>query len=213
MELSKLLITSVNKNKKNGRYSISLDGRYAFSISEDNYISLDLYEKKEIPDEELNFIKDTILYREAKSVAVRYVNLKIRCEMEMRIKLEIEGFVDSIIERVTDDLKSMGYINDTIYAQKYVYDRNKLKPKAKRLLKYELKSKGIAEKIIDDVLNNFEMDELSVAESLVKRKFGKYDLDDEKIRRKVYSFLSYRGFKPDIIESTLIKAGSDEKIR
>jgi regulatory protein len=67
-------------------------------------------------------------------MAVRFLAMKLRSEKEVSFKLENEGFDEDTIEKVLEELKSMGYINDKIYAQKYVYDRSKLKPKAKKML-------------------------------------------------------------------------------
>ena len=52
-----------------------------------------------------------------------------------------------------------------IYAQKFVYERIKLKPKSKKALSFELKSKGISEDIIETVLNDIDYDEDVVIET------------------------------------------------
>jgi len=44
-----------------------------------------------------------------------------------------------------------------IYAQKYVYDRIKLKPKAKKMLKRELNQKGVSDEIADQVLSELDL--------------------------------------------------------
>ncbi len=198
-----MTITSIEKSKKNDRLQVYVDGSYSFSISEEDYISLNLYEKREITAEEIAHIRSSINLREAKSKAVKFLALKIRTEKEVIKKLEQEGFDLSIAEAACEELKSIGYINDEMYAQKYIYDRSKLKPKSKRFLKLELQQKGIEEDIIDKILDGWEIDDESVAEHLVKRKFGKYDLKDEKVRRKAYSFLMHRGFSSEVIGKTL----------
>jgi len=201
-------ITSIERSKKNrDKLLVYIDGKYSFSISEEDYISLNLYEKKEVTGEELDFIKNTMVFKSAKSTAVKYMSLKLRSEKEVCSKLEAEGFDRGTIASVIEELKSMGYINDKIYVQKYLYDRSKLKPKAKRLLKLELVAKGIEDEIIDEVLAEWEIDDYNVAESLVRKKFGKYDLRDEKIIKKVYSFLMHRGFKNEIIREIISKYG------
>jgi regulatory protein len=129
--------------------------------------------------------------------------MKVRSEKEVSDKLCSEGFDNDIIDRTLEELKSIGYINDKIFTQKFIFDRSKLKPKAKKAIKQELLSKGISEEVADEALDDWEMDEEAVAESLVKRKFGKYDLDDEKVIRRVYAFLRHRGFSFRLIESVI----------
>jgi len=193
-------ITSIERRRnKKDRISVFIDGAYSFTMPEEDYISMNLYELKEITREQLDHIKNTVCFRAAKSEAVRFVSLKVRSEREIRNKLYEDGYDPDTVDKVIDELKSMGYVDDRIYARKYIYDRQKLKPKAKKMLRLELAGKGIPEEIASEVLGNWEIDELSVARELVRKKFGKYDLKDEKIIKKVYSFLRHRGFSYELI--------------
>ena len=199
-----MTITSVEKNKRNREMiSIYIDGDYSFSIPEEDYLRLGMYEKTDITQEEIDNIKININKRNAKSKAIRYLSLKLLTEMELFVKLQTKGYDEDIINDVIVDLKSMGYINDRIYAQKFVYERLKLKPKSKRMLKIELERKGISEHIADEVLNNIEYDEDIVIERIIRKKFGKYDFDDPIVIRKVYSFLAHRGFSLESIKSII----------
>lgn len=205
-----LKITSVEKNKKNkDRLSIYIDDRFSFTISEEDYLTLNLYEKTEISEETIEYIKDTLNFREARSKAVRYLSLKLRTEKEVREKLLNQGYDPDCTTKVIDDLKAIGYINNKLYAQKYLFDRSKLRPASKRMMKLELLSRGIEEETADEVLADWKVEDSSVAESLLKRKFGKYDMSDKKILRKAYMFLVHRGFSRDTIKEALKAFGSD----
>jgi len=199
-----LEITSVERNRKHrDKLSVYIDGKFAFNISEADYLSLNLYERSEIDEKTIDYIRNTINFQEAKSRAIRYLTLRIRTEKEVRDKLKSEGYDRECISRVIDELKAMGYINNQLYAQKYVYDRSKLKPMSKRMLKLELLAKGIPEETADEVLADWKAEDADVARSLVKRKFGKYDMKDEKIIRKAFMFLAHRGFNRDTIKEVL----------
>ncbi len=196
-------ITSVDKSKKNNRLSLYIDGRFAFTISEDDYISMNLYDNPVLTEDTIDYIKNTLNFCEAKSLAVRYLSMKLRTEKEVRVKLNDEGYDSVCTEQVIDELKAIGYINNKLYAQKYVFDRSKLKPLSKKRMKQELQAKGIPGDIADEVLNDWRIEDNFVAESLLKRKFGKYDLTDEKILKKAYMFLLHRGFSHDTIKEAL----------
>ena len=197
-------ITSVEKGKKNkGRLSIYIDGKFSFTISEDDYISMNLYDNPVLTEETVDYIKNTLNFREAKSLAVRYLSMKLRTEKEVRVKLSDEAYDSECTDKVIDELKAIGYINNKLYAQKYVFDRSKLKPLSKKLMKQQLQAKGIPEEIADEVLDDWKVEDHVVAESLLKRKFGKYDLTDEKILKKAYMFLFHRGFSHDTIKEAL----------
>ncbi len=200
-----MVITSFEKSNKNkDMISIFIDKQYAFSMPEEEYIRLGLYEKSEITEEDLSYIKREVLQKCAKSKAITYVSFKLLSEKELFNKLQSKGFDEDTIKIVVDDLKAMGYINDKIYAQKFVFERSKLKPKSKKMLKMELNNRGISDDIIDEVLDNFEYDEVTIAERLIRKKFGKYDLNDPKIENKVISFLMHRGFQYEIIKNGLL---------
>ncbi|KNY26265.1 regulatory protein RecX [Pseudobacteroides cellulosolvens] len=196
-----MIITDVKKNKDN--VVLNIDGKYSLVISEEEYLRSNLYEKTEITKEEFDYINHQINYRNAKSVAIRFVSLKLRSEKEILNRLNDEGFDEDTVLKAIEEMKAMGYINDLLYASKFIHDRCKLKPKSLKMLKFELKNKGISDSIICEVLDKMDIDESAVAEGLVRKKFGKYDLNDDKIVKKVYYFLRHRGYSSSVIESVL----------
>lgn len=145
-------------------------------------------------------VKPDLNVETAKTSAVRYLSLKLCCENQVRMKLAKDGYSKTIINGVVEHLKSMGYINDKLYAQKFIYDRMKLKPKSKKMLKYELQKKGVSEDIIADALDEWKIDDTIIIRGLIKKKFGKYDLNDKNVLKKVFSFLQHRGFSIENIQ-------------
>lgn len=199
-------ITSVEKDPRNeNRLLIYVDGKYSFPINMDDYLRYSLYENDEISDSEIERIKDEVVYRSAKAAAIKFMSLHVRSGGEVRKKLKNDGYGDNISESVIDELTAMGYINDRIYAGKFIFDRYKLKPVSKRFLKIELLQKDVDAFIIDEALEEIQTDDISIGVGLVRKKYGKYDLKDEKVIKRIYSFLQHRGFNyediGDIIES------------
>jgi len=201
-----MLITSIEKdNKTKGQYFVYIDNSFAFSVPEEYYLKLNLYEKKEIDEQEIKKIRDTVVYEEAKARAIKFLSLRLKTEKELRDMLKQHRYDRETVDKVVDELRSYGYINDRLYIHKYIYDRCRLKPKSKKLLKYELLKKGLPAEIIDEVLSDFNVDEYSIAENLVRKKFGKYDLNDKEIIKKAYNFLKHRGFENTVIEEVFKK--------
>lgn len=199
------IISTEKKVKNKDKIEIFIEEGTSFTVTEEDYISLNLYEDREISEDELNYIKTTVNFRAAKNEAVKYLAYKFRSRKEVLEKLLEEGYESSLIEEVLNELASIGYINDKIYAQKFIFDRSKLKPKSSKLLKIELGMKGIEPWIIEEVLSEYEMDDEVIAEKLTRKKFGKYNFKDEKIIKKVHAFLMHRGFDYDIIKNILQK--------
>ena len=130
-----MIITSVERNRKNkDMLSVYVDNQYAFSIPEADYLRLNLYEKRDITEEDIINIKENVYFNAAKSAAVKFLSLRLRSESEVRKKLERDAYDSETIDKVVNHLKSLGYLNDRLYVQKYLFDRNKLKPKSKKML-------------------------------------------------------------------------------
>ncbi|NLX78188.1 MAG: regulatory protein RecX [Clostridiaceae bacterium] len=199
-----MTITSAVKQKNNpDMIQIYIDNVYAFSIPEEEYLRLNLYEKQEITDEEVKRIREEVNVNLAKQRALRILAARDRTEYEVKTRLIQSGFDEAAAEGAVMQLKAIGYINDMLFARKYISDRLKLKPKSKRALAYELEKKGIGKDIIAEVLDDFELDETVIAYRLARRKYGKYDVTDPKIQRRIASFLAHKGFSYDIIKGTL----------
>ena len=76
-------------------------------------------------------------------------------------------------------------------------------------MRKELIYRGIPEETADEVLQDWKVEDSAVAESLLKRKFGKYDLSNKKVLKKAMMFLMHRGFSGDTIREALRDFNSD----
>ena len=135
-------------------------------------------------------------YQKLLTYALRLVARKRYTEKEISTKLNVrkngkKKDKESVIKR----LKELNYLNDYEYARDYIDTRIKVNPKGIRMLKLELRLKGVNTEIIEEIIEKSKIDELKVAESLIKRKQGILKkLPSEKKRKKVITLLSSRGF-------------------
>jgi len=198
-----MTITAVEKNREKGMVRVFIDDNYCFSIPEQDYISNKLYKDMTMSEEQLAFIRDKILVSAARERAVRYLTFKDRSEYEILNKLIDAGFDKNIAQNAVNELKVIGYLDDTRFAMKYLSERIRTKALSKKTLGYELKNKGIDNEIIEKALSEFEIDDYEVALREGKRKFGKYDLNDKKIEQKLCRFLLHRGFSYEIVDKVI----------
>ena len=155
-----------NVNDINNVYDIYIDNSYSFSVNEEDYFKLSLYEQREMSQEELDMIKKAANFTMAKTRALVYLSFKIRTAKEIENKLLKEGYNFDTTTKVIKDLISDGYINDMLYVRKFIYDRNKLNPKSKKMLVYELKNKGIDDDLIAEGLTELKVDNILVAKDI-----------------------------------------------
>ncbi len=202
-----MIITSIERNESNNKYDIFIDGEYFFSVSDEIFYSLGLYEKKEMTAKELDYIRKTALFKEAKYTAIKYISTRNRTARDITSKLRSCGYDNEIILEVIDYLTTNSYVNDQQFARKYIIDRLKFNPKSKNMLGFELERKGIQRNIIEDTLNQYDFHELELAINLVNKKYGKstknFNNIDDKTKRRIVSFLLNKGFNYDIVFEAL----------
>jgi regulatory protein len=175
-------------------YEVYLNESFVVSISEEDYIQCNIYEKDSLPVVEILELIKNFHIRKAKSKAIKYLAFKARTEGEVRQLLLKEEVDEEIIILVLAYLAKVGYLNDMDYARKFILDRMNLNPKSKRFIALELKNKGITTEVIEMAFDETAFNETAIIQELLEKKFGKYDMNDMKIQKKIYSFLEYRGF-------------------
>lgn len=206
-----MIITDIQQQKKDkSRYSVFIDGEFAFGLIMEDIMYFKLKQGEEIPEEKYKYIMDTTVYIKAQDTAIRFLGYKMRTRKEIEKKLMASEYPEDIIERVIAFLEKYDYVNDRIYCKKYIKETLKLRPKGIFLIKQELKAKGVAESIIDEVLGETEIDEQSQAEALLMKKYEDFANMDYKELNKVYGFLQRKGYSFGIIKeavSNLAKKG------
>lgn len=201
-------ITSVEKTRNKNMVRIYIDDSYSFTIPEEDYIKNNLYEETEISQEKLELIRNNVLVHAARERAVRFLTFRDRSEHEIHNKLIEVGFDEYVASKATNELKTIGYLDDTRFAMKYLSERIRTKALSKKSLGFELRNKGIAQEIIEKALSEFEIDDYEIALREAKKKFAKYDLKDKKVEQRLYRFLLHRGFSYEIVGKVMRELNS-----
>ncbi|MCX6734281.1 MAG: regulatory protein RecX [Candidatus Peregrinibacteria bacterium] len=104
------------------------------------------------------------------------------------------------IEKVLERLKELKYLNDSGYAEDYIADKIRFRPRGKFLLARELKLKGLDSDLIKNALEKQNIDESGIAAQALERKMRQWqNLPLQKQRERAYRFLASKGFEPDAI--------------
>jgi len=133
-----------------------------------------------------------------------YCRYQERCTKEVRKKLYTLKTSTDSIEKIISFLTNNDFLNDERFAQFFIQGKLRIKKWGKIKLKYELKSRGINNQIIDTFLKNISDDEYaSYFEefSSNKIKFLKGTLDQKK--RSFINYFTYRGWENDLIYQKL----------
>jgi len=196
-----MVITAITQQKKDEtRYNVFIDGEYAFALPMQDILYFKLKAGKEVPEETVEYIRESLIYIKAQDLALHFIGYKMRTVKEIRMKLSEKEFSEDVIERVIVFLEKYGYADDREYCRKYIKEKLRMKPKSGYALKIELKQRGVSSRIIDEVMLETEMDEEGDAFRWLERKSrGNWPPADEKQKKKLYDFLLRKGYSYDII--------------
>ena len=125
-----------------------------------------------------------------------------RSEFEIRERLKLKGYGESVIESIVEDLRRAGEIDDAKFAKLWVDSRMHANPVGDVVFRYELKEKGVSNAIIEATLAKKaeDYDEYEVAFSMAGERFEQLKkLDRKKALKRLYDFLLRRGFKYETV--------------
>jgi regulatory protein len=213
---SKITAIKAGKNPRVQRSNIFLDGKFAFSLDNEVIVKEKLKAGLEISTAEIDLLTNSDRFQRCLNAAFRFLSYRPRSEAETRERLEKHGYENEEIERVVAQLKRLGLLNDTAFAEFWKDNRNSFKPRGQRMLKMELKRKGVESEVINDVVEN--VDEAANAYRAATIKARTLPVADYQVfRKRLGSYLQRRGFSYGVINNTVKKAwqertgGSEEK--
>ena len=202
------IITNIeNTKKKDNRKNIFVDEEYICTLSDFCVFKNKLVVGLEITEQELQDyqIESDVDLFFPKIVQMQTKSMKTAKQVQEYLK--DKGCLFSTIQILMDKLNNYKYVNDEIYAKRYL-ERYK-KTKGKQKIKFELRQKGIDDCIIDMVLSEVdnqcdEVWELSV--KYMKNKTINYENTNKLMR-----YLSGKGFEMEDIRGVLQRLKQGEK--
>ncbi|MCD7856119.1 MAG: RecX family transcriptional regulator [Clostridiales bacterium] len=190
-----MIITDIQKQKhKEGRYSVFIDGEFAFGIDGVDLLWYKLETGKVVSPELLNEITVTNAYIKAKNSALKFLGYRMRSRKEIEDRLKRDEFSPSIIEKTLSFLEEYGYIDDEAFAKAYIEEKKKLNGYGIVRLKSELYKKGIDRSIIDSLTDLMTEGEEELIEKALYKKLKGEKITDRKQRQKLLGYLLRKGF-------------------
>ncbi len=194
-------ITDIKQQvKRQGRYSIFVDEKYSFSLSENELMKSGIKIGREYSQVELKELQHTAVLDKAYMRSLDLLSRRARSEWEMRDYLKRKEYDQDIIDKILSRLNDAGYIDDYKFASSWVENRHLLKNISKRKLWQELKQKHISDEIINGVLGADETDEQETLKVLIEKKRNQTRYQDD---NKLISYLAGQGFRYDDIKDVL----------
>jgi regulatory protein len=195
-------VTAIRAGKRGKRVNVFLDGKFAFSLEAEVAMKNNLKVEQELSEDEIKAITGADLFQRCLNAAFGYLDYRPRSEAELRERLKRRGFDSENVEAVIIRMKEKGLLDDLAFAQFWKDNRETFRPRSQWLTALELRRKGVAEAIIDQVVADVD-DEDSAYRAAQSRAHRLPHSDYEGFRHRLGGYLKRRGFGYSVINHTV----------
>jgi regulatory protein len=184
----------------------------------DVFIEADLRIGATLTEATLDALRVAAELSRVREAALSLLAHRPRAREELRRRLRRKDFSEPVIDSVIAWLEERSYLDDDAFAEAFVRDRLRLRPRGRFGLHQELCAKGVApevaERAIARVLDEENLDELGLARGAAEAWARKNPTAVEgfrdgnrearvRARRKLYGHLARRGFSGDAARAAL----------
>lgn len=195
------------------RYSVFLDDKYAFAVSENDLIASGIRQGQNLEQREVERFKEMAELSLALDNSYSFLGYRPRSSQELKRHLTGKGFSEATILGVCRRLSEQKLLDDKTFADLWVGNRQKLKPRSRRQLEQELRGKGLAAATVTDTVSKVsEEDELLAVQSIIKKKLTRYPDQSKLIQYLTRQGFEYQMVKRALEELQLSATSSDESI-
>lgn len=135
--------------------------------------------------------------------AEKYLSIRPRSEFEVvsylrsKIRRRYSSFVEEqneYIAPIVEKYKSSNGINDVEFVAWWIRERVDFKPRGEKLLRLELRNKGVAPDIVDDFFSSAIFDDDTQLAQLLRRKARSINMSSDSDIQKLTQYLLRKGF-------------------
>jgi regulatory protein len=202
------IVTALKQQTRNpGRVNVFIDSEFRMGLPK--VVAARLRVGQELSEDELQ----ELLYEEAFEVAYRralqFIGRRQHTTEEIRMKLRRKQVQDDVIEKVVERLEERTLLDDLNFAHAWVENRQVFRPRGRKVLRLELRKKGVSREHIEEVLKGFDDEE--AAYRAAEKAFPRYQSLPRKVaKQRFLAYLARRGFayglSRKVVEATLNNA-------
>ena len=206
---------------------VFIDGKHAVAVSLDVAANERLTVGQVCPPQRLEQLHQAQAQDDIYQKALAFLSYRPRSAREVEQRLRRKGFTPEQVSGVMERLRSQKYIDDHEFARFWVGNRMTFNPRGPRLLRSELRQKGVPSEIVEEVMKEQvetqeelvqQAEELKAEQSpgvdepvpgtdlanaltLARKRVRTYgNLEPQVARRRLSSFLARRGYGFDVID-------------
>jgi len=193
------------KKLSGGKYKIEFTDAESIVTYDSVILENNILLKKEIDSDTYIKMSSQNSYYEIYTKAVRRIVTKLRSEKEMREYLKKYTEEQSLIEKIIEQLKKEGLLNDERYIKAFIEDKVNLTTWGPYKIKRELEKLDMDEEKVKDGLNKYDS---NIFEDKLKKIISKKEQANKKnskyvLKQKLERELIDLGYSSDMIKENL----------
>ena len=195
-------ITEISPQVKDKRRcNVYIDGRFYCGLTLETAVKNRLKVGQHIAPERLAEMQLESEKETAFDKALTHLSATRKTEKQVRDFLSGKGYLPAVQAYVLEKLRSYNFLNDEEYAQAYV--ESAAKRKGGRLLRMELRAKGVSDERIDGALESLDEETECAAAKEILQKYMRGKGLDKETMQKAYRHLMGKGFSYDVAKTAL----------
>lgn len=199
-------ITSITTQAKDKtRCNVFVDGRFCCGLTLEAVMKNRLKVGQIITPTRLAEIQMDSEKNTALDKALTHLSATRKTQKQIRDFLQKKGYLPAVIEYVIEKLRGYGFLNDGEYAEAYV--EQAAKRKGGRLIRMELRGKGLADAEIDGALEGLDEQTEREAALALLQKYMRGKSADVQTLQKAYRHLMGKGFSYEVAKFALSTYG------
>lgn len=183
------------KKLKGNIYEIELDNFKKYKLYDDIILKYELLIEKKISDKKLEQIVEENNLLDAYYQSLKYINVKMRSEKEIREYLRRKSFNQTECDYAVKKLRETGYINETKYIKAYINDSLNLGLNGPKKIEDSLKNLGLEESLVQEYIDEIDNEVWIQRIEKILEKKAKTNKSSEKLfKSKITTFLLNSGY-------------------
>ena len=199
-------ILSQVKDKR--RCNIYIDGRFCCGLTLEATVKNRLKVGQIVTEEKLAEIQLESEKDTAFDKALTHLSATRKTEKQIRTFLAGKGYLPVVVDYVVEKLRGYDFLNDGEYADAYVESVSARK--GGRLIRMELKGKGVSDEEIERALSEREEGAEEEAAKAILTKYMRNKPFDKETLSKAYRYLMGKGFDYETAKAALASLGEWE---
>lgn len=195
-------ITAITPQLKDKtRCNIFIDGRFYCGLTLETTIRHRLKVGQTVEPDFLSEIQLDSEKNTALDKALTHISATRKTEKQMRDFLSGKGYLPAVVDYVLEKMRGYNFLNDGEYAESYVEAVGARK--GERLIRMELKAKGVSDEEIDGALESLDEQTQEEGARKILEKYMRGKQADKETLLKAFRYLMGKGFTYETAKSAL----------